>query len=117
MTHPIEQATIVKILPTKVWIESGMFGERYVVLQHEGCEQFDYAVFHYDYRYTSNSSTWNAAERLAMSLNGGEPVEHKQRNNLPECMTREQAEKEMETLREYLQLLDEQTGDLFQAGE
>ena len=75
----IEQATIVKIYPTKIWIESGMMGERVVVIQHEGCEPFDYATFAYDYRYTSNYGTMNAAQNLAISLGATDPVEQKLR--------------------------------------
>lgn len=75
----IQQATLVEILPTAIWIESGMMGERVVVLQHQGCEPFDYATFAYDYRYTSNSGTWEAARSLAIALGAKEPVEQRQR--------------------------------------
>ena len=71
--------TVVEILPTRIWIESGIMGERVVVLQHQGCEPFDYAVFGYDYRYTSNMGTWEAAHRIALSLGASEPVEQRQR--------------------------------------
>lgn len=81
-TH-IQQAVLVEILPTRIWIESGMMGERVVVLQHEGCEPFDYATFGYDYRYTSNGGTWNAAHSLALQLGATEPVEHRQRGFPP----------------------------------
>lgn len=76
----IQIATIEKIFPTKIWIESGIMGERVVVLQHEGCEPFDYAVFGYDYRYTNNSGTFNSAHKLAISLGAIEPVEQRRRN-------------------------------------
>lgn len=72
-------AEVVKILPTRIWIESGMMGERVVVLQHEGCEPFDYATFGYDYRYTSNSMTLEAARTVALALGAQEPIEQRQR--------------------------------------
>lgn len=79
----IQQAVLVEILPTRIWIESGMLGERVVVMQHQGCEPFDYATFGYDYRYTSNSSTWDAAHGLALQLGAKEPVERRQRRFPP----------------------------------
>ena len=71
MTTPIT----VTILPTKVWIESDIVGARHVVLQHEGLEPFTYATFHYDHRYTSYSSTHNAAVDLAKRLGATEPID------------------------------------------
>lgn len=71
---------IVEIMPTKIWIEDDLFGSRHVVMQHEGCDPFVYASFHYDYRYTSNSSTYRAAHDLAKSLGAVEPIEHKGRD-------------------------------------
>lgn len=73
-------AVKVTLLPTRVWVESGMFGERAVVMQHDGFQPFDYAVFNYDYAYTSNSGTLNAAENLALQLGATAPVEHRPRN-------------------------------------
>lgn len=64
----IQQVQLVKIMPTKVWIESGMCGERVVMMQHEGCDAFEYATFGYDYRYTSNAGTMAAATALADEL-------------------------------------------------
>lgn len=75
----LEQATIVKIMPTTIWIESGMMGERAVMIQHEGCEPFEYAVFNYDYRYTSNAGTIHDALVLAKSLGATDPIEHRSR--------------------------------------
>lgn len=80
----IKTAQIVEILPTKIWIESGMLGERVVVMRHEGCNAFDYAVFNYDHQYTSNSTTWQAATNLALALGALEPIEHCQRAFKPE---------------------------------
>ena len=73
-------AKVVKVLPTKVWIESDMMGSRHVVLHHQGFgEPFTYASFHYDYAYTSNSGIADAANRLAVSLGATEPVEQRRR--------------------------------------
>lgn len=72
---------VVEILPTKVWIESDMMGARHVVMHHEGFgEPFTYASFHYDYAYTSNSGTWDAAQSLARALGATEPVEQRVRD-------------------------------------
>lgn len=76
----IETATIERILPTRIWIESDMMGGRHVVLQHEGCEPFDYASFGYDYRYTSNSGTMEAARSIALALGATEPIEQRTRD-------------------------------------
>jgi hypothetical protein len=75
----MQTVTIVEILPTKIWIESGMWGERAVMMQHEGDEPFEYAVFNYNYRYTSNAGTHRAAEELARSLGAVGEIEHKSR--------------------------------------
>lgn len=72
---------VVEILPTRVWIESDMMGARHVVMHHEGFgDPFTYASFHYDYAYTSNSGTWDAAHTLALALGATEPVEQRQRD-------------------------------------
>lgn len=75
----MEQVTIEEVLPTRIWIESGMCGERAVMMQHKGWPAFEYAVFHYDYAYTSNSGTHEAAENLARSLGAAGPIEHTSR--------------------------------------
>lgn len=100
MHDSLKNATVLKIFPTRIWIESGMMGERVVVLQHEGCEPFDYATFCYDYRYTSNSGTLEAAKRLALQLGATEPVEMRQRY-LP-VPTAEELRKEIECMQEIL---------------
>ena len=46
---------IVKIYPTKYWVERGMFGDAYIMMQHEDMHAFQYASFGYDYAYTSNA--------------------------------------------------------------
>ena len=77
----IQQATIVDILPTRIWIESDMMGARHVVMHHQDLEEpFTYATFHYDYAYTSNSGTHSAAENLARALGASEPIEHRTRS-------------------------------------
>jgi hypothetical protein len=77
----VPNATVVEILPKKVWIESDMMGARHVVMHHQGYgEPFTYASFHYDYAYTSNSGTWDAAHSLALALGATEPVEQRQRD-------------------------------------
>jgi hypothetical protein len=42
-------------------------------------EPFTYATFHYNYTYTSNAATWEAAHRLALALGATKPVEQRQR--------------------------------------
>lgn len=69
----------VTLLPTRIWIESGLTGERVVVVQHEGCEPFNYATFPYDHRYTSNAGTRDAARSLALALGAVEPIEERMR--------------------------------------
>lgn len=77
----MEQAKIVEILPTRIWVESDMLGSRHVVMHHQGFgDPFTYATFFYDYAYTSNGGTWDAAHNLALALGATEPVEAKQRD-------------------------------------
>lgn len=73
----IEQATIVKILPTTIWIESDILGARHVMLQHEGMDPFRYCSFHYNYAYTGNSQTLHEAETMAKKLGATDPIEHR----------------------------------------
>lgn len=77
MSDRIEQVTLVKVYPTQCWIEDTIWGDRRVMLQHEGCEPFAYATFGYDYRYTSNAGTHAAAHECAASLGFAEPIEHR----------------------------------------
>ena len=74
-------AQIVKVFGTKVWIESDFAGARHVMVQHDDGESkpFTYASFHYDWRYTSNSSTKQLAEKVAEMLGATAPIEHKTR--------------------------------------
>lgn len=99
-----EQAVIVKILPTKIWIESGVCGEKAVMVQHEGCEPFEYAIFNYDHRYTSNSGTWDAATMLACELGAKEPIERRSRSFL--LHTAEGIRQQIADLEEELALLE-----------
>ena len=99
-------ATVVRYLPAKIWVESGVMGERVVVVQHEGCEAFDYAVFNYDYRYTSNSGTWEAAHRLAVALGAAEPVETRQRSFEFLMPTAEQLREQIAGLQEMLKRVE-----------
>ena len=93
-------ATVVEILPTRIWIESDMMGSRHVVLQHQGFEPFTYASFFYDYIYTSNVGTWEAAQRLALSLGATEPVESRQRDiAIP---TDDEMREEIKRMQDYL---------------
>ena len=76
----METVALVHVYPTAIWIESDIMGARHVVLQHEGCDPFTYASFHYDWRYTSNAITHDQAEKLAYALGATEPVEHRTRD-------------------------------------
>lgn len=89
MTNPDGQGqalTIVHIFPTKIWIESDLFGGRHVVIQHQDgkSDPFTYASFHYNYRYTDNAGTRNAAESMARQLGATDPIE--QRSRIPVFM-------------------------------
>jgi hypothetical protein len=75
----VEIATIEKIYPTRIWIESDFWGSRHVMIQHEGVEAFTYATFFYDHRYTCNSFTMSAATACATRLGAAEPIEHRHR--------------------------------------
>jgi hypothetical protein len=97
----IQQATIVKILPTAIWIESDIMGGRSVMLQHQGCEPFEYARFGYDYRYTSNSGTIEAAKQLAIQLGATEPIEHRSRP-MPLIPTADEVRDQIKELTEFL---------------
>ena len=51
----IKIAKIVKIFPTKVWVEKDFFGTVHIKMQHEGAHEFDFIQINYDYAYTGNS--------------------------------------------------------------
>jgi hypothetical protein len=96
-----EPVQIFEVLPTKIWIENGVFGERAVLVQHEGMEPFEYAVFNYRYGYTDNLSTYCSAENLARSLGAAEPVEHRQRSLPPTPAADQQTERVAPQVPEY----------------
>ena len=56
----IQTVEIVKIYPTKYWVEKDMFGSAHVMIQHEDFHSFTYATFNYDYAYTSNAGVHSA---------------------------------------------------------
>ena len=97
-------AKVVEILPTRIWIESDMMGSRHVMVHHEGFgDPFTYATFHYNYAYTSNAGTWDAANSLALSLGATEPVQQKSRGlHIPTA----------EELREEIALMQEALADM-----
>lgn len=105
--EPIQRVEIVKIAKTNVWIEDDIFGSRHVVVQHEGCDPFTYASFHYDHRYTTNAGTHSAAKELALQLGATDPVQRKSRT--PEFPTAEKVKRQIEGLQELLRTLTEKT--------
>ena len=106
-TPRIQVGTLVEILPTRVWVESDMFGGRHVMLQHQGMEPFTYASFHYNYMYTSNSGTWEAAHALARSLGAVDPIENRQRGfNFP---TADELREEIKSMQEELARMEAET--------
>ena len=101
----VPTATIVEILPTKIWIESDMMGARHVVMHHQDYgEPFTYASFHYDYAYTSNAGTHEAAHRLALALGAKEPVE--QRSREMHFPTADELREQIEGMKEMLAGMD-----------
>ena len=57
----IESAKIVRIMPTTCAMQHDFSGGIAIVLQHEGCEQFEIARVNYNYLYTSNSHRFSLA--------------------------------------------------------
>lgn len=98
-------AKVVEILPTRIWIESDMMGSRHVMVHHEGFgDPFTYATFHYNYAYTSNAGTWDAANNLALSLGATEPVQQRSRGlHIP---TAEELREEIALMQEALAEMD-----------
>lgn len=103
---PENKATpiIVKRLPTKIWIEDSMFGDKSVVVQHEGMEPFVYASFGYHYAYTNNAGVWNAAQNMAWSLGATDPIEVRQAE-MPKMPTAEEVRMQIDALTELLATL------------
>jgi hypothetical protein len=92
---------IVEILPTAIWIENDMFGGRSVMVQHQGCDAFEYARFGYDYRYTSNAGTHDAAKSLAKELGAVEPIEYRNRP-FPPMPTADEVREQIKQLTDFL---------------
>ncbi len=67
----------VEILPTHIWIESGLAGNQYVMVRHgdERNDSFCYCTLYYDYRYTDNGRIKQQAVNIAISLGAAGPVE------------------------------------------
>lgn len=97
----IQTATVVEILPTRIWIENDFMGNRHVMMQHEGLHEFTYATFGYDYAYTSNSGTHAAAHALAIALGAAEPVEERTRD-LPPWPSADELREQIEGLKQAL---------------
>ena len=102
-----EKVVIVEILPMQIWIENGMFGDRSVVLQHQGMNPFVYAKFGYDYAYTSNAGTWDAAQKMALSLGAKEPIEVRS-GAFPKMPTAEECRAEIARLTKLIATLEDQ---------
>jgi hypothetical protein len=64
----IQQATIVEILPTKIWAEKDFLGTVHIKMQHQGMPEFDFIQIQYDYAYTSNSHQARLTEEILKLL-------------------------------------------------
>lgn len=66
----IDTVKIVKIYPTKFWVEKDFMGSSHIMMQHDcpGQEPFQYASFFYDYAYTSNSGIHSAVVKMMKSF-------------------------------------------------
>lgn len=51
----VDKAVLVEVYPTKIWVDSGFDGVKRIMMQHQGCDAFEFVAIKYDYRYTSNS--------------------------------------------------------------
>ena len=97
--------TVVGMLPISIWIEKGMTGEHHVVVHHQGVgKPFTYATFYYDYAYTSNTGTRDAAHRLALALGAQEPIETRTRRF--EMPTADEVRKEIESMQSFLATIE-----------
>ena len=65
-------ATLVEVLPTKVWADKDFFGPVSVWRQHEGEKPFRFIEIHYHYAHTSNAGQHELAQRILDMLGGGE---------------------------------------------
>jgi hypothetical protein len=103
-----EPPVIVEFLHTSIWIESDMMGGRSVMLQHQGCDPFEYARFGYDYRYTSNAGTLEAAEALARQLGAIGTIEHRSREM--KFPTPDEVREDIKQMQDYLATLEPAKG-------
>jgi hypothetical protein len=101
----------VEILPTAIWIENDMFGGRAVMMQHQGMDEFEYAKFGYQYPYSSNSGTWDAAVKMAISLGAKEPVEVRHRGVDWKIHTADELRSEIVLMKEELVRMGEPVED------
>lgn len=73
------QAVQVTLLKPAIWIESGMAGDRHIMVQYGDDAPFEYAALFYRYGYTDNATIHRAATEIAVSIGASEPVEERQR--------------------------------------
>jgi hypothetical protein len=65
-------ATLVEVLPTKVWADKDWMGTVRIWRQHEGGKPFNFIQIHYSYEHTSNSHQHALAQQILELLGGGE---------------------------------------------
>lgn len=111
MDESTSTVTIMSVSARKAWVESDFLGDRHVMVQHEGCEAFEYATFHYDYRYTSNSGTLDAAEKMARSLGATDPIEHRRRDMQFKFPTKNELKEQIAEMQQALDELEKEEGD------
>ena len=52
--NEVQTATIVEILPTKIWAEKDILGTVHIKMQHQDMDEFDFIQLNYNYAYTDN---------------------------------------------------------------
>jgi hypothetical protein len=65
-------ATLVEVLPTKLWVDKDWMGTVSIWRQHEGDKPFKFIEIHYNYAHTSNSHQHALAQQILEMLGGGE---------------------------------------------
>lgn len=70
MTEKIQTVELVKVYPTRVWVEKDFAGTVHIKMQHQGDKEFDFIQIGYDYRYTHNSHQAWLAEQIVKLLGG-----------------------------------------------
>ena len=104
----IEVVKVIETLPTKVWLESDLFGGYSVMICHEGMNPFEFAHFNYDYAYTSNASIRSMAIKFAQEkLGAGANIEIRQRELMPSNLKAEDLRMQIEGLQYVLDCLTE----------